>query len=259
MANMQTDPNMYQDSLNVREKISSKKRIGSEILNLLFILLATMLIFSTVGKKMVIPKFGMEYIDNINVIFTDLAKAEDYPTTVTTNYGFIDIDEDLYMEAYIKDNAESKELAYEKYLEARIDILTKVRADESFKLNNAKFNALHMFTYFLSVFIPLFIFEFLIPVFDKKSRTLGMKFYKSEMVNSNNNQNPNKMKLILRFFIILLFEHTLIRLFFGNSYFIIIILLDVIFVYVTKDKVLLHDLLSTTKVIDSKYAGIREI
>lgn len=255
---MQNDPRIYQESLAVREKITVKKRMSTELLNLLLVLIISFTLFSTLGKKIIIPKFGNDYIKNINEVFIDYANKANYPSQISSNYGFVDIDEDLYVEDYVKVNDESKEVAYENYLDARLEILSKVRANETFQVNNAKFNALHMFTFFIAVFIPLFIFEFLIPVFDQQSRNLGMMHYKTELVNLSDNQNPNKFKLILRFFIILLFEHLLIRLFFGNAYFIVLILLHIIFVYITKDKVLLHDLFSGTKVINSEFAGYSE-
>lgn len=254
---MHNDPNYY-NSQNNFKKIKISKKIYAEITNILLIFIVTILTFNLIGKKIIKDSWGKDYVDNINVIFNEITIEDDLPTKINNEYGFLDLDEDLFIKEYIDKNDVSNELAFEKFLETRANTYSKIREDELFKEYNAKFNSIYFMTYGIFLFLPIFVFEFLIIIFNKKNKNLGMMIFKQSIVNSRNNEYPHKFKLLLRFFVIYLIEHLLLRLFFGNAYLIILLLAHLILVFPTKNRVIIHDIFSLTKVIEDEYVGYTE-
>ena len=95
----------------------------------------------------------------------------------------------------IEHSDKSKEESFEAYIETRAEMFVKVRADVNFKTYNGKFNSVYYLVYIILIFIPLFVLEFIVPAFSKKRQTIGMKLTKTSLVNVNNNDYLNKLKI----------------------------------------------------------------
>lgn len=241
-------------------QVTTKKKIFSELINLTLIMITFLILFMTIGKKVIIPKYSQDAINSINEIYQRIADEEGYEViTIKSNYGFIEISEDKFIEQYLKENPDSNDTeAFEKYIDTRFEMIENVRKDPNFKIYNGRFSSVYFITFILLIFVITFVFEFMIPVLNKKTATIGMLITKLSITNVNDNDYPNKLKLLPRYMVILLIEHILLRYFFGNVYFIVSFLINIIIIFATPNKMVLHDIASMTKVIRTNYVGYIE-
>ena len=76
-------------------KLLSRKKLFSEIINLLLIIVVYSLLFTFIGKSIIVPKYAKDSIDQINNIYQNIANDHNYETKIIeNNYGFIEIDEE---------------------------------------------------------------------------------------------------------------------------------------------------------------------
>ena len=251
---------LYGDGTPLK-KIRVGRRILTELVDFSLVVGVYCLLFYLVGN-FVIPSIAQNSITNINEIFQEKSESRGYGELTkpsSSNYGFVDLDEVLFTTYYQDKNpGASDEECFQKYIETRESIYKAVIEDDNYTSNMAGFNLTYISTYAVSLFIPILIFQLVIPLFNKNGRTIGMIITKTSMVNLMNNERPPKYKLLIRFFVIFLIEFLLVKYVFSDFIFLILPLIYLATLFPTKSRLVSHDFLSATKIIESKYVGLIE-
>lgn len=257
MANANDDLELLYGMKDV-EKISKKKRFLSAFIDFLIFVLFYVLLFYTIGTKC-IERYSASYIQNINNEVIRICDANEYPYMKGSDYGIYTLDSSAYLkELKEKDSTLSDDDIAEKCQTALTNLQTKLNESETYKKNYGKFYRNYFLVYTGSIAISLLTFELIIPIFDKKKRTIGMMICKQALVNLKNNELASNVKIMLRFFILFVVENILFRYFLTSFLYIILPLLATIFVVATKPALTLHEILSGTKVIQEQFIGLQE-
>jgi len=240
------------------EKISKKKRFLSALIDFLIFVLFYVLLFYTIGTKC-IERYSSTYIQNINNEVIRICDANEYPYMKGSDYGIYTLDSTTYLQTLKeKDSTLSADDIAEKCQNAISNLQTKLNESEIYKKNYGKFYRNYFLVYTVSIAISLLTFELIIPIFDKKKRTIGMMICKQALVNLKNNELASNQKIMLRFFVLFVVENIIFRYIMTSFLYIILPLLATIFVVATKPALTLHEILSGTKVIQEKFIGLQE-
>jgi uncharacterized RDD family membrane protein YckC len=142
----------------------------------------------------------------------------------------------------------SSEEAYSSYNEMDNKLLENLSKNNEYVDSYNKFYVTYNLVSILSMFVSLFIFHLLIPLFNKKHNTLGMKLFKTTLVTSKDSIIISNKQVLLRFFTLFITEYTLVYLLVNWMGLIFIVLASIFSISITKRKSSLHDLILKTEV-----------
>ena len=148
----------------------------------------------------------------------------------------------------------SSEEAYSSYNEMDNKLLENLSKNNEYVDSYNKFYVTYNLVSILSMFVSLFIFHLLIPLFNKKHNTLGMKLFKTTLVTSKDSIIISNKQVLLRFFTLFITEYTLVYLLVNWMGLIFIVLASIFSISITKRKSSLHDLILKTEVKYLDYA-----
>ena len=150
----------------------------------------------------------------------------------------------------------TQEKAYDQYFDAYNNLNNKlINSSEYIKYYSA-FHVKNVYGAILTVLIPLIIFQFIIPLINKK--TVGNYITKTTICNSKNNQITSNIKISIRFLLILILNIIIPYVILNLLSFITIPLIELMFIIITKNKQTLINLISSTKIIEDKYINLIE-
>lgn len=241
------NPSLYQDS---SKKYSIWKRLFTFIVDgLMTVILLTCLFFSL--GTLIISNVSKNDINAINEMYVEICNEENLPYKKEI-YGFYRLDEAKYIKILINDGySEDKagELSNEKY--QKIDELLTLK--DGYKTYYQKFHATYFITLFSFTALSTFIFEFLIPILNKKHQTLAMMMFKSCLVNKDNIITSN-IGIVIRYFFITIIEFLMIYLIFGLVGIIFETLIMFILISFTRNRLTFHDAIIRAHLVDVKEA-----
>lgn len=258
MANANDDLRGLYGEINFK-KITKKRRILSSFIDFLLIVITYLLIFNFLGKP-VITKIAKNDIDDINFITTQICEENSFPYRINQqNYNLVEIDMENYVAQLLnEDGSLSEEEAFDKYFDAVGKLTEKLTSDSNYVRYYSTFHTKCLYAYTISILLPVFIFEFIIPLTNKGRKTIGKFSTSTSLVNSKNNCTISNIKLVLRFIFIFVIEFVLFQIIFNQFSIIILALCELMFMLISQNVSSIHDLVVQTKVISDKYVNLIE-
>lgn len=236
-------------------KITKKRRYLSFLLDFFIILLIYLPLFSFATKP-IITNIAQNDIQEINNITISICNQNNYPYIVNnSNYKLIEIDINKFVEEKMKENI-TQEKAYDQYFDAYNNLNDKLMNNSEYIKYYSAFHVKNVYGAILTVLIPLIIFQFIIPLINKK--TIGNYITKTTICNLKNNQITSNIKISIRFLLILILNIIIPYVILNSLSFITIPLIELMFIIITKNKQTLINLISSTKIIEDKYINLIE-
>ena len=227
-----------------KTNVSIYKRLMIFILDALMTFLFFIILFLSIGNLSIktIEKHNINECNSLNL-----------PYDKDNQYGLIQIDFNTYMDNKVNEGYTSEE-AYSSYNEMDNKLLEILSKNEDYVNSYNKFYITYNLVSILSMFVSLFIFHLLIPLFNKKHNTLGMKLFNTTLVTSKDSIIISNKKVLLRFFTLFITEYTLVYLLVNWMGLIFVVLASIFSISITKRKSSLHDLILKTEVNYLDYA-----
>ena len=236
-------------------KITKKRRYLSFIIDFFIILLIYFPLFNFATKP-IITNVAQNDIQEINNITISICEQNNYPYIVNySNYKLIEIDMNKFIEEKMKENI-TQEKAYDQYFDAYNNLNDKLINNTEYIKYYSSFHVKNVYGAILTSLIPLLIFQLILPLISKK--TIGNYITKTTISNSKNNQKTSNIKISLRFLLIFILNTIIPYVLFNFITFIMIPLIELMFIIITKNKQTLINLISSTKVIEDKYINLIE-
>ena len=240
------------------KKITKGKRILSALIDFLIIVITYGMLFYTIGT-ISIKACSSNNIANINNEVVRICESYNYPYKEGYEYGIYTFDTDAYYDVQKQKNPSlSEDELAQKSSEAFNNLTEGLNNSDVYNTNYNEFYRNYFLIYTATIAIVNIAFELIIPMFDKKQRTIGMMIIKQALVNIKNNEICSNVKVMIRFFILFVAECVLFRLLLTKFLFLILPLLALIFILATKQCFTLHEVASGTKVIDARFIGLVE-
>ena len=234
------------------KKISSFKRIAIFIIDATISFMVFIILFLSIGNISII-EIEKENIKSLNEIYIKECLNMNIPYTNDNQYGLVEIDFSSFMDQKINEG-HTYEDAYSMYNETDSLILNNLENNTTYVASYNSFYVTYNLTTIIMMFISLFIFQLLIPILNKKPQTLGMKIFKTTIVDSKNNIIISNKQTLLRFFTIFVSEFVLVYILVNCLGLIFVILASFFSISLTKRKSSLHDLILKTDVTYLEYS-----
>lgn len=239
--------------LDPKKKIvSSWKRIFIFLIDALSSFMLFLLLILTIGNYS-ITEIESNNIKQMNNIYQEICKKENLPINNDNRFKVYEFDFGTYMDELINQGY-SSEKAYEIYLEKDNLINEKLSENKEYVQCYNSFYITNKIVDISSMFISLFILQFLIPLLSKKHNTLSMKLFKTTIVNSKDSVIVSKYQILLRFFLIFISEFICVFLLVDWMGLIFVVLASIFSISITKKKSSLHDLIMKTNVNYLEYS-----
>lgn len=240
------------------KKITKGKRILSSLIDFLILVITYGVLFYTVGT-ISIKACSKNNIDAINSEVIRICDNYNYPYKEGYEYGIYTLDTEKYFatQKEMNPSLSDDELA-QKSTTAFNNLTEGLNNSDVYNENYNKFYRNYFLIYTSSMAIVNIVFELIIPMVDKKRRTIGMMITKQSLTNIKNNEICSNVKVMIRFFVLFVAECVLLRLLLTKFLFLILPLLELIFILATKQCFTLHEIVSGTKVIDARFVGLVE-
>ena len=235
-----------------KTNVSIYKRLMIFILDTLTTFIFYIFLFLSIGN-LCIKAIEKDNINTLNNIYITECNYLDLPYEKDNQYGLIQIDFNTYMDNKVNEGYSSEE-AYSSYNEMDNKLLENLSKNNEYVDSYNKFYVTYNLVSILSMFVSLFIFHLLIPLFNKKHNTLGMKLFKTTLVTSKDSIIISNKQVLLRFFTLFITEYTLVYLLVNWMGLIFIVLASIFSISITKRKSSLHDLILKTEVKYLDYA-----
>lgn len=214
------------------------------------------------ATKLIISNVSVSAVTNINdgyekaCVYLNEEQGNNYYQMIDSknNFGIKNFDRDnfiYYLDQTTPNLTESEK--DEKYSKAIETLETKAKEYDSYKEGYKEFNRNYYLGVFVTLFIPNIVFYFLIPLFNKNERTIGMFIFKLNRVNIKNDDIANKYKVLLNFFVEYIVDGLLMIILLGELGIFIPFVLSIILLLATKSRLTIGDALSISKVIEEDH------
>ena len=241
---------MFQQNYT-HDSLSSWKRIGIFVIDCLISFVIYLLLLFTIGN-LVIKNIAQENINIANQEYLSVCQDSSLPVIKDSQYGLYQIDFDLLMDEYVQSGLSGEE-AYEKYVETDNKVSALLKENEKYVKAYSSFYLTYLFVAILTMFVSLFIFQFIIPLLNKKHQTIGMKAFKGALVNKKTGVLISNTQVLLRLLIIFVTEFLLVYLLLDWFGLIFLILISLFLISMSKSKLTIHDLILKTKIKKEEY------
>lgn len=237
---MGADENLILDELS-KKKVSIWKRIAIFFIDSALLLGTFFGLFYTVGTA-TIQGIAQGPIAQINEIYKTECNNRKVPYKSGT-YGIYTLDREAYIDQII-DKCKDYNEAVEKYEEMYTTIDESIRSYRDYSSAYNGFASTYYGTLIASMLIPSFIYMFLIPVLNKKKKTIAMFITKTSLAKDKTNIICSNLRVLARFFSIFAIEIALIYVIAQYLGFMFVAIGNIILICFTKKRQGLHDLLT---------------
>lgn len=252
MSNEDEDLARLYDKASQTKKAPFGKRIASFFIDFGFFLGAYCLIFFLAATPL-IKEASKDSIASINETYSYHCDEHDYPYSANeANFGFFEMDDDAYVTALREKNPSlSENEAYDQYFTSYNSLITEVHADPKYVAAYGDFQKWYLFMDMLSYLIPLAIFELAIPLLNRERKTLSGFILHLSRVKTRDTRLANGYRLVIRFFVIFLFEFFLLTVFLNYWSLLLMPLGNMIMVLALPKRQTIGDLASGTMLLNS--------
>lgn len=197
--------------------------------------------------------FAKDSIEQINEVYASVCTEKNYPYHDNGAYGIYQLDLEQFI-TQRKDEGLTTKDAFDKYQIAYDEVDKEVSKTDSVLLPYQNINRIYLLHEFVSIFISAFVFELLVPLLNKKHKTIGMFITKSCLVTKDDHIVISNTKVFLRFFFIFVLE--LLTVFLVLNYFGLLFLGIGTFAMIsfTKNRLTFHDAIIKSKIIEDNRA-----
>ena len=248
---------MINDANASGPKYSIWKRISIFLIDGLMSFISFLLLFFALGT-FCIEKISANNIKEMNDYSTAIYIREDLPFEKNWPFYITELDYDKYIDHEVAKNI-SVEDANSHYHETVAKVEKELNEIPEYKDAYNKFYLTYITTVLISISIPLFIFQLVIPMTNKKHQTLSMMMFKCAIVDSSTSTFVSNIKILLRFLILYTIEFLLVYILINWIGIIFVALITFCVISFTQNRSTIHDLFLKTKVQDLEYCYQPEI
>ena len=239
----------------VENRYSIWKRFGIFLLDGLMVLILFGALLFSLGNY-AIKGICANDIQNINQEFQKVCEEKEYPFKKENQYGLYIIDHDTWITYCVEQQGLTPEEAYESYEKISIEIDKELANSDIYNESYKKFYAVYKVSIVFCMFISLLILQLLLPLLNKKRQTLAMMIFKASIVNKSNNIVAKNYQILLRFLIMFIVEFLLVYLFIETIGIIFVVLITMVLISFSKNRITIHDLVLKLKIKDTSHSYI---
>lgn len=244
---MNSSPSVYDDG---KEKFSIWKRMLIFLIDGIMVVGVVIALFLTVCYKS-ISYFAKNEVNNLNGMYQTLCEQKGVPYK-SGSYGIYRVDNEKYIEILINDGFKEEEAVKKSYemVDTLDDLMTK---EDNYATNFNKFYSIYLLHLTTTIVITTLIFQFIVPISNKKHRTIGMMIFKAVPVDKENIIIKNTT-LLLRFLIILVVELLLAYLVANWMAILFVALGSFVLISFTNKRLSIHDAILKIHLVDQTQA-----
>ena len=228
------------------ERYSIWKRILIFIIEGLTSLLVFIGLLFTLGN-FIQRNVAYDEVQTMNYHTSIVLEELNLPSKIENQYGLIEFDQDTFLDLKVEEGL-SIESAVEEYNKQSEKVTEELVKIEEYTSSSGSFYAKYITIVISMMFIPLFIFQFLIPLLTKKHQTLTWMMFKVTLVDAKSNVILNSMKLLYRFILIYVMEFLFIYLLISWIGIIFLGLVTLVLISFTNNRLTVHDLVLKAKI-----------
>lgn len=195
--------------------------------------------------QFIIPSLANNEISQLNTWYQEICVSENVPYTEGT-YGIYKIDSKKYILQLSEQGIEEDKLM-ETYLQKVDELDDKLAKVDGYAETYRKFNSIYLLNFISCICISTLIFELIIPLCNKRHKTIGMMIFKSNLVNRDNIVASNS-KILLRFLFIQIVELIAVYLLINWIGILFETLITLVLISFTGNRYALHDLVTNLHV-----------
>ncbi len=239
----------------VQEKrITIWKRLGVFILDCLMSVIIFLVLLYTATNPL-IRVVAKNDIATMNNAYQETCEKYDYPYRAESLYGLYTFDQNTYLDYLIDNELETDvEKAYDKCQAISQAIDKELASNQEYQKGYKRFYSNYVVFTILTMFLPLFVFQLIIPLYSHKKQTLMMRAFKVAPVEKKSNVIISNKKVLGRFLIIFILETIVVWLLLSAVGIIFIILGSLACISITRHCLTFHDAILQIKVVDQNYA-----
>jgi len=237
-----------------KKKLSTWKRIFIFFLDSLMIAGLFIILFYLIGD-IVIRSVAKSDIEGINNIYEQECLSQDVPFHEGL-YGVYELDKDAYVEILYNDpeNTKTFDEIMEIYNNKYYEIDTNIQSYTGYSDYYQGFTATYYIVLLSSLFISSFVFLLLIPLTNRKNKTITMFITHTSLVNDKTNVIANNYQVLGRFFCIYAIEIALGYAVVGIIGLLFVILINIFIISISKKKKSIHDFMLQVHVEKDEYS-----
>lgn len=235
-----------------KKKLSTWKRIASFLLDSLVLTIVILGLFYTLGT-VAITYYACDAIGTIDTIYAEEC-AKEHVDYKVSHYGIYQLDKDAYLTQYTQDDSHTFDEAMEAYNNLYYEIDTNIQCYPNYSSAYQTFTTAYYLSLIVCFFIASFIFLFLIPLLNKKHKTLSMMLIKASLVDDKTNIITSNIKVFLRWFTIFSIEICIVYAVAQVIGILFLMIINIILISFSKKKKTLHDFATGTHLEKDEYS-----
>lgn len=219
--------------------ISAWKRIFIFIIDGCLALIIFLALLYTAGNAS-IKAINHSEINTINLVYEEVCKEKAIPYKVESVYGFYQIDQNVIINQKVEEGLDI-EKAYSYYEEVNTEVNKNLQGYNEYVQAYKRFYSSYIVCNVVCMLIPLFIFEFIIPLFTRKHQTIGMMCFSLGIAYKKDNILAKNYTILFRFLFIFFIEFLIPYILLKLIGLVFVILLTFLSISFTKSKATFHD------------------
>lgn len=223
------------------KKCSTWKRMAVFLLDGLSTLILFLVLLFTLGN-LCVKQIATNDIQSMNVQYQEICDIYQYPYVQENQYGLIILDRDKIIDDKVESGM-SAEKAYEESEKINSEIEKKLSENETYRQAYKNFYLIYNVSNISCMFVSMLIFQLIVPLCTKKGQTLFMYIFKLGLAQKENGVVVHKYQILARFFIIFVVEYLSIYLLLGIIGEAFVIILSLVVISLTKNRLSFHDLI----------------
>lgn len=250
MNNSSQDVQLFYGISKVK-KITLGKRVLIYFVDFFFFLILYFAIFYSAGVR-IISAVSQEAISGLNSQIALACQDFDYPYGPGSDFGIFELKEDEFIDDLQTAHPElSEQDCYDLFFEADNKLNSSLSTNTQYIKFYSEFHRNYLLTDAACMLVPNLILIFLIPLYNRENRTLGMMIFKTTLTDSKDCRQTSKYKHIPRFVIFFL-ELFITKVVFNYYSFITLPLMELVVMISTPKRQTIYDALSFTRVVNSE-------
>ena len=242
------NPSVFENS---SKKYSIWKRFSIFLIDGITTLGLCLIVFFSLCN-ITIPAMAKNEISSLNNMYQQLCVDQNIPYKKST-YGLYRIDSDKYVDYLVENENLSEKDAMNKYLKVVDDLDDQLSKQDGYDKAFNKFYAIYMLNLISCMCVSAITFQLIIPLANKRHKTLGMFVCRANLVNKENEVASN-LKIALRYLIIQLAELILVYALFSWLGIIFECLIMLILMSFSRNRLNIHDAILGLHIEDQEHS-----
>ncbi len=233
-------------------KFSIRKRMLIYFLDGLAAVIVFFVLLFTLGN-FTVRNISKAEIATINLSYAEVCEEYGFPYKIESQYGLTTLDQTRFIEEKEAEGMNSEEIA-EAFNEAEERVDEALKKDETYKKAYSRFYSVYVVTVMMCMFVPLLIFQLIVPLCAKKRQTPFMKVFKGALVDRKSGVLLSANRVFLRFLMIFVVEFLSVYLLIGIIGEIFVVVLSLVLISFTDGRLCIHDALTQCRIASAEEA-----